>query len=71
LTNWVRVIILVAKQKNQNCLIWLMDLVKKQGGSGRFQTRKVYKRFKCKGIIVEALKEYLRMKKRVEGVNKK
>jgi hypothetical protein len=48
-----------------------MDLVKKQGGSGRFQTRKVYKRFKCKGIIVEALKEYLRMKKRVEGVNKK
>jgi hypothetical protein len=31
LTNWVRVIILRAKQKNKNCLILLMDLVKKQG----------------------------------------
>jgi hypothetical protein len=44
----------------------------KTRGSGRFQTGKVYKRFKCKGFITEALKEYfLRKKKKVEGVNKK
>ena len=32
----------------------------KTGGSGRFQTGKLYKRFNCKDIIAEALKEYLR-----------
>jgi hypothetical protein len=42
---------------------------KKTGGSGRFQTGKLYERLKCKDIIVEALKEYLRKKKR--GVDKK
>jgi hypothetical protein len=43
----------------------------KTGGSGRFQTGKLYKRFKRKDIIVEALKEYLKKKKKVKGVNKK
>jgi hypothetical protein len=38
----------------------------KTGGSGRFQTGKLYKRFKCKDIIVEALKEYLKQKKGVD-----
>ena len=40
----------------------------KTEGSGRFQAGKLYKRLKCKDIIVEALKDYLGKKKKVEGV---
>jgi len=35
------------KQKNQNCLISLMDLVRKEGKSGRIQTGKLNKSFEC------------------------